>query len=419
MVASAELQRIVDSLGERLQRSVAVDDRKLRLQAYSPHFGPVDETRLASILQRQAPDESIRWVHAVGVPNATKPLHLPGNDELGMMPRYCVPLIYQDLKLGYLWLIEGDTPLTAEDQAEAASVGEQVAVVMYRERLVCELERGKERELLRDLLADDPRLREAAADALVDDELLAAGSVSVLVLSVIPLASAEADHDQIRDAIEIALANTRRLLPLRHALHLVRPDHGLLLVVADNVVELGRKLVHEFGKHKGVAAGPTRTVVGIGERQAQAVGSLASYRQAVQAAHVAEILPAMGPVARWSELGIYRTLAQLPPEELAADALHPGLVRLLTDDGGDVLLHTLECFLDLAGDVKATSQELGIHRTSLYYRISRIEELAGVDLGCGGDRLALHLGLKIAGLAGLRGSTPSLGRAASRTVATV
>jgi sugar diacid utilization regulator len=359
-------------------------------------------------------------VQSLGLPNSTEPAHLPGNDELGMMPRYCVPLIYQDLKLGYLWLIEGDAALSAEDEAEAVTAAEQIALAMYRERLICELERGKERELLRDLLADDARLREAAATALVNDELLANGPVSVLVLTVIPAASATVDHDQIRDATEIALANVRRTLPLRHALHLVRPDHGLLLVVADNLAELGGKLVHEFSKHIGAASAQVRAVVGIGERQPRAVAALSSYTQAGQAAHVAEILPAMGPVARWSELGIYRTLAQLPPEELAADALHPGLVRLLTDEGGDVLLHTLECFLDLAGDVKATSQELGIHRTSLYYRISRIEDLAGVDLGRGGDRLALHLGLKIARLAGLRGTSGAFGRVASpRPVATV
>ena len=404
-MASTELQRIVDSLGERLQRSVAVDDRKMRLQAYSPHFGPVDPVRLGSILTRQAPEASIRWITDVGVPKATEPLSVPRNDELEMLARFCVPLIYQNIKLGYLWLIEGDEPLTDAEVAETKVAAEAVSVVMYRERLVSELERGKERELLRDLLSEDATLRTTAAQALLDDEIIASGPVTVLVLRI---CSKDALSGHARDAIDIALANARRQLPLRHAIHLVRPDHGLLVVVTSEQVivtkpELAERILQDFAKHCDVTG--TRPVVGIGDQHATCVDALASYKQAQQAAHVAEILPSMGQVVPWRQLGIYRTLAQLPPDELAADALHPGLLRLLNDVGDTVLLQTLECFLDLAGDAKATAEALQIHRTSLYYRLGRIEELASVNLRDGGDRLSLHLGLKIARLAGLRTDT--------------
>jgi DNA-binding PucR family transcriptional regulator len=41
---------------------------------------------------------------------------------------------------------------------------------------------------------------------------------------------------------------------------------------------------------------------------------------------------------------------------------------------------------------------LGIHRQTLYYRLSRIERLTGLDLGEGEDRLLLHMALKHARL---------------------
>jgi DNA-binding PucR family transcriptional regulator len=41
-------------------------------------------------------------------------------------------------------------------------------------------------------------------------------------------------------------------------------------------------------------------------------------------------------------------------------------------------------------------QVLSIHRTTLYYRLGRITELTGMDLRDGGERLAVHLGLKLA-----------------------
>ena len=48
-----------------------------------------------------------------------------------------------------------------------------------------------------------------------------------------------------------------------------------------------------------------------------------------------------------------------------------------------------------AGDVKQTAAELWLHRTSLYYRLRRIEELAGVDLSRGEDRLLCHVALRL------------------------
>ena len=61
----------------------------------------------------------------------------------------------------------------------------------------------------------------------------------------------------------------------------------------------------------------------------------------------------------------------------------------------------LKAFLDLAGDVKATAESLHVHRGTLYYRLQKARKLAGADLGAGPDRLALHLGLKLARLAGI------------------
>jgi DNA-binding PucR family transcriptional regulator len=42
---------------------------------------------------------------------------------------------------------------------------------------------------------------------------------------------------------------------------------------------------------------------------------------------------------------------------------------------------------------------LRVHRATLYHRLRRIEKITGCDLGHGDDRLTLHLGLKLLGLA--------------------
>ena len=58
------------------------------------------------------------------------------------------------------------------------------------------------------------------------------------------------------------------------------------------------------------------------------------------------------------------------------------------------LARTAETFLDCAGQAGRTAAELGIHRQTLYYRLSRVEQLTGLDLDDGEDRLLLHMALK-------------------------
>jgi DNA-binding PucR family transcriptional regulator len=78
----------------------------------------------------------------------------------------------------------------------------------------------------------------------------------------------------------------------------------------------------------------------------------------------------------------------------------PRLCALFDQADGPVLA-TLETYLDLAGDAKASSERLRLHRGTLYYRLQKAEQIADVSLRSGDDRLALRLGFKLARLIGL------------------
>ena len=69
-----------------------------------------------------------------------------------------------------------------------------------------------------------------------------------------------------------------------------------------------------------------------------------------------------------------------------------------------MLTATAETFLDCAGSASRAAGLLRVHRQTLYYRLSRIEELTGLDLADGEARLLLHASLKAARLA-----APTLG----------
>ncbi|TRO61194.1 PucR family transcriptional regulator [Streptomyces sp. IB201691-2A2] len=134
---------------------------------------------------------------------------------------------------------------------------------------------------------------------------------------------------------------------------------------------------------------PARIAAGIAVPHSGLADLGTAWQEASAAARAALAEPRLGPVAHWSSIGPYRLLTSLPPT-----ASHDPAVRPLLAPAHRELAHTAEVFLDCAGQAGRTAAELGIHRQTLYYRLSRVEQLTGLDLDDGEDRLLLHMGLK-------------------------
>ncbi len=54
----------------------------------------------------------------------------------------------------------------------------------------------------------------------------------------------------------------------------------------------------------------------------------------------------------------------------------------------------LRAYLDAFGDVSVAAGELSIHRNTFRYRLARLLELSGLDLGDPDERLITHLQLR-------------------------
>ena len=118
--------------------------------------------------------------------------------------------------------------------------------------------------------------------------------------------------------------------------------------------------------------------------------------EAILAANVAE---ARGIESlNFEETGAYRLL--LPamnedPREL--QRFHEETVAPLVayDDQYETeLVQTLETFLDADGNVAGTAERLFTHRHTVRYRLDRVRELSGLDVGSTDGRERLSLGLK-------------------------
>ena len=100
-------------------------------------------------------------------------------------------------------------------------------------------------------------------------------------------------------------------------------------------------------------------------------GASTSHADAVLAARAATLLPELGRVVTADDLGVYRLLLKLPPEELAETRYPAELRRLIAADSNDNLVETLAAYLACGGDVTAASAALHVHRSTLYYRMRK------------------------------------------------
>jgi sugar diacid utilization regulator len=119
--------------------------------------------------------------------------------------------------------------------------------------------------------------------------------------------------------------------------------------------------------------------------------------EALLAANVAEG-DAERPLLAFDETGAYRLLLPAMSEDPAelqrfyAETVEP--LVAYDEQYETELVTTLEAFLDADGNVAGTASRLFTHRHTIRYRLERVRELSGLDVGSTDGREKLSLGLK-------------------------
>jgi PucR family transcriptional regulator, purine catabolism regulatory protein len=142
--------------------------------------------------------------------------------------------------------------------------------------------------------------------------------------------------------------------------------------------------------------------------------------EALLAANVAEG-DAERPVLAFEETGAYRLLLSAMSEDPAelqrfyAETVEPLVVYDEQYETG--LVQTVEAFLEADGNVAGTAQRLFTHRHTIRYRLERVKELSGLDVGSTDGREKLSLGLKamrVLGIAHRGGPATEIGARGGR-----
>ncbi|SHM71830.1 PucR family transcriptional regulator [Actinacidiphila paucisporea] len=379
-----DFQDLVDEVSALLGAPATLEDRDFRLIAFGVHDSDddaaTDPVRTRSILTRQSTAEVRAWFERFGIARATAPVRIPAAPDAGVVRgRLCLPVRHGGFAYGYVWLIdeaEHSPAQLAAAMSVAARIGEQLAAMS---RAGAETGRA-----LRALLTAAGRTdRDTAEDALRFALDRDADEPHALVCVRAPEGESPGPLPGLRtipSAAALARVPERRRGELIALLVRLRT----LQVLAPARTAAARLLD---------AVGAAGVVAGLSASRGSLAELPGAWREATSAARAAQAQPALGPIAKWSNLGPYRLLTALPADSAPDPAVAPLLIPAHQE-----LAHTAEVFLDHAGQAGRTATALAIHRQTLYYRLSRIEQLTGLDLADGEARLLLHMALKAARL---------------------
>ncbi|MBL1097301.1 PucR family transcriptional regulator [Streptomyces coffeae] len=343
-------------------RPVAVEDRFGNLRAWAGPERPTrypkpDATRHEELLQ-----EAARRAHPVRVGK-----------------RLIAPATHRGEVLGALALIDpdgsaGDDEVFVLDHACAT-----LAVELAHVRSLAEVELRLRRELVDDLITGTDDESAYARAAAVGHDLHGAHHLAVAQWS-----DRVAD-DTFMQAVGRAAAGLRtRSLVAR------RP--GMAVLVCEGPPRgnaLYQALVRELGSPDGA--------IGVSGRCDTPGGIPRAHREALRALEVRRRSRTPHGATTFDDLGLYRLLGPGSDHREIQRFVRVWLGPLLDYDAAHHadLTQTLSQYFECGGNYDATAAALGIHRSTLRYRLRRIRDVSGSDLANVDNRLNLHVATRV------------------------
>ncbi|MFF1830643.1 PucR family transcriptional regulator [Paenarthrobacter sp. NPDC058040] len=374
-----KVQQFVDQLAEKLGRSVAVDDRNRHFVACSRHFGDLDRLRVDVLVSRRVEGKSSSYVYGFfDAENPGDPIRVPENDDLGITVRRCYPVRKDNEWVGFLWLIGEATE--ADDRVVSHSLPE-LALVLSQEPMNSAQSEAVVWTAFLEALSD-PKRREEIRNFWTKEIIDPQANIAVLV--------AYDHHDpggprSMAKLLDGVLAQSIRGRRITRTASLVRGRVALTVIRDQDSRSPGQA---GFPLGRLAQHGAERVSVGL-SNWGPVTESVELLMQATLAAYSA--FTRKEAYLSWPDCSYQGVLLRAALE--GREQVIPKCVRKLADTtSGAPLIETLLVFLEEGGDVTKASARLNIHRTTLYYRLSRVEEVTGCDLKNGNDRLALHLG---------------------------
>lgn len=397
-----DIESVVETIALRLGRGLSLEDLDGVLLAYSSNQDEADQVRVKFLLSKQVPWDVSQWQLSHGVAEAVRPVVIPANDQLGMRGRVCVPLMVRGFRVGYLWVQqrEGEESATSI-LGQLPQVGDQLellaGLLLDSNTASSEVRQRRERDFLAACQGDPALLASVAGWREVHNR----GPWQLICLLELnnAVAAKEAGPALTEPEDPLAAALTHRTAALQATVGLDAilfssgtDTHAVLLAQAQpGQVHYASAMVRyqrELSKRLGRSAG--RVVLGGSEAFAGMAALPEAYREAKGSAQAAAVDPGLGEFVEAATAGVYQLFAAQP----APRRYSTNYRRLVEQDRNRELLPVLELLYDNNGSVQHVAEQLHLHRSSVYNRLSRVRSILGSDPLRGRTRLELHTALK-------------------------
>jgi sugar diacid utilization regulator len=257
-------------------------------------------------------------------------------------------------------------------------------------------------EFVHDLLGRRLTDRDAVLARAADLGLDVSGGVTVVVVRAqLHVPTEEGWRERV---VTVAERGARAVAPTAVAASSGRPDamgSEVVILVPGDDPTAGPRAVDAILRELKVSLAGHSFALGRSRLAADAADLARAGNEALLAANVAEG-DAGGEdghrVMSFDDTGAYRLLLSAMSEDPAelqrfySETIEP---LVAYDDQYETdLVVTVEAFLDADGNVAGTAQRLFTHRHTIRYRLERVRELSGLDVGSTDGREKLSLGLK-------------------------
>lgn len=395
-----DLFALANAIASMVGGPTTIEDLHSTVLAYSSLDEPIDEPRRQTILGRRVPEEWVRRLQDDGVfrrlYTSVEPIRIDYRDEIpGYANRLAIAVRAGDELLGSIWVAEASRPLEADAEAALREAAPLAALHLLRSRAADDLERRRRGDLLRATLdgraapealaaslglAPVTPLTVLAMELLVEEPGAAAVSAAERAVSLVTL-HCEAYR---RAAVAVATGNVVHVVLAETG----APDRAALLRFVTDLVTRTTESLHV----------PLR--VAIGATVSGSVDILSSRHEAadVMRALQGDDLARETTIATIEDVRSRVVLHALQDLATRQPGLQEGKAAVLVArdaEGQTEYVATLRAYLDHFGDVPAAAAAVHVHPNTFRYRLRRLVEVSGIDLGDPVERLVAHLQLTL------------------------
>jgi GAF domain-containing protein len=354
---------------------------RLHLLASSPEWTPEPVGRLTAALlldvlpDRRGPEARALWPELEDSKLLLAPL-AAGQERLGVLCAASRP----------------GTRFAPEDEELARALAHLTAIAIKRTELIERLTKANAvKELFEALQAGA-----VAFAATRAEEVRCPLSASYVLICALPASGRDAGTGEWQASAEALGRKLAELVPRSAVEAGPGPVRAVLSLGprAPERIEDALRRLSDLGREHGA-------VVGVSQPCAQVEQAPRALREAQDATTTGRALLPDGGAIAYPELGAYRYLVQITPEDSPNDRMRVAVDVLIAYDGRrqTALLETLERYLSERRSVVESARALYIHPNTLRQRLGRIEELTGLELERD-DLLSLELAIKLARLHG-------------------